>query len=68
MSCGIFICSEFILNSFRCRSVKGNQTILSIPVADSVMSDLYSSFERICSFIGESIVPMFYLMSNSTTV
>ncbi|XP_038563401.1 serine/threonine/tyrosine-interacting-like protein 1 [Micropterus salmoides] len=36
-------------------SIKGNQTILNIPVADSVVSDLYSSFERICSFIGSHI-------------
>ncbi|KAE8293883.1 Serine/threonine/tyrosine-interacting-like protein 1 [Larimichthys crocea] len=42
-------------DALECRSVKGNQTILSIPVADSVMSDLYSSFERICSFIGSHI-------------
>ncbi|XP_019942140.2 serine/threonine/tyrosine-interacting-like protein 1 isoform X1 [Paralichthys olivaceus] len=33
-------------------SMKGNQAILNIPVANSVLSDLYSSFERICSFIG----------------
>uniref|UniRef100_A0A3Q1H2A8 Serine/threonine/tyrosine interacting-like 1 n=1 Tax=Acanthochromis polyacanthus TaxID=80966 RepID=A0A3Q1H2A8_9TELE len=32
-------------------SIKGNQTILNIPVADTVVSDLYSSFERICSCI-----------------
>ncbi|XP_028277395.1 serine/threonine/tyrosine-interacting-like protein 1 [Parambassis ranga] len=37
------------------RSVKGKQTILTIPVADSVESDLYSNFERICSFIGSHI-------------
>ncbi|XP_047463279.1 serine/threonine/tyrosine-interacting-like protein 1 [Mugil cephalus] len=37
------------------RSIKGNQTILNIPAADSVTSDLYSSFERICSFIGSHI-------------
>ncbi|XP_044077668.1 serine/threonine/tyrosine-interacting-like protein 1 [Siniperca chuatsi] len=37
------------------RSIKGNQTILNIPVADSVVSDLHSSFERICSFIGSHI-------------
>ncbi|XP_008284163.1 serine/threonine/tyrosine-interacting-like protein 1 [Stegastes partitus] len=36
-------------------SIKENQTILNIPVADSVVSDLYSSFERICSFIGSHI-------------
>ncbi|XP_026228337.1 serine/threonine/tyrosine-interacting-like protein 1 [Anabas testudineus] len=30
---------------------RGNQTILYIPVADSVLSNLYSSFEKICSFI-----------------
>ncbi|XP_036975579.1 serine/threonine/tyrosine-interacting-like protein 1 isoform X2 [Acanthopagrus latus] len=38
-----------------CQSIKGNQTILNIPVADSVASDLYSSFERICSFIDTHI-------------
>ncbi|XP_030602986.1 serine/threonine/tyrosine-interacting-like protein 1 isoform X3 [Archocentrus centrarchus] len=32
-------------------STKGNQAFLNIPVADSVVSDLYSSFERICSFV-----------------
>ncbi|KAM9348826.1 serine/threonine/tyrosine-interacting-like protein 1 [Symphorus nematophorus] len=37
------------------RSIKGNQTVLDIPVADSVVSDLFSSFERICSFIGSHI-------------
>ncbi|XP_040907839.1 serine/threonine/tyrosine-interacting-like protein 1 [Toxotes jaculatrix] len=37
------------------RTIKGNQTILNITVADSVSSDLYSSFERICSFIGSHI-------------
>ncbi|XP_051257849.1 serine/threonine/tyrosine-interacting-like protein 1 isoform X2 [Dicentrarchus labrax] len=37
------------------RSIKGNQTVLNIPVADSAASDLYSSFERICSFIGSHI-------------
>ncbi|XP_054872990.1 serine/threonine/tyrosine-interacting-like protein 1 isoform X1 [Amphiprion ocellaris] len=37
-----------------CRSIKGNQTI-NIPVADTVVSDLYSSFGRICSFIGSHI-------------
>ncbi|XP_073334897.1 serine/threonine/tyrosine-interacting-like protein 1 [Pagrus major] len=37
------------------QSIKGNQAILSIPVADSVASDLYSSFERICSFIDTHI-------------
>ncbi|XP_059207865.1 serine/threonine/tyrosine-interacting-like protein 1 [Centropristis striata] len=36
-------------------SGNGNQTIHNIPVADSVMSDLYSSFERICSLIGSHI-------------
>lgn len=36
-------------------SLKGNQSILNIPVADSAVSDLYSSFERICSFIGSYI-------------
>uniref|UniRef100_A0A665TLM6 Serine/threonine/tyrosine interacting-like 1 n=1 Tax=Echeneis naucrates TaxID=173247 RepID=A0A665TLM6_ECHNA len=36
-------------------STKGKQTILNIPVADSVQSDLYSSFERICSFIESHI-------------
>ncbi|KAM7373925.1 hypothetical protein PAMP_006613 [Pampus punctatissimus] len=33
--------------------LKGNQSILNIPVADSAVSHLYSSFERICSFIGK---------------
>ncbi|GAA6223816.1 serine/threonine/tyrosine-interacting-like protein 1 isoform X1 [Lates japonicus] len=37
------------------RSIKGNQTILNIPVSDSVASDFHSSFERICSFIGSHI-------------
>ncbi|XP_035009220.1 serine/threonine/tyrosine-interacting-like protein 1 [Hippoglossus stenolepis] len=37
------------------RSMKGKQAILNIPVANSVLSDLYSSFERICSFIGSHI-------------
>uniref|UniRef100_UPI0037E794FE serine/threonine/tyrosine-interacting-like protein 1 n=1 Tax=Semicossyphus pulcher TaxID=241346 RepID=UPI0037E794FE len=37
------------------KCINGNQTILNIPVADSVMSDLYSSFESICSFIGSHI-------------
>ncbi|XP_041808946.1 serine/threonine/tyrosine-interacting-like protein 1 [Chelmon rostratus] len=32
-------------------STRGSQTILHIPVANSAASDLYSSFERICSFI-----------------
>uniref|UniRef100_A0A3B4U2M7 Serine/threonine/tyrosine interacting-like 1 n=1 Tax=Seriola dumerili TaxID=41447 RepID=A0A3B4U2M7_SERDU len=36
-------------------SIKWSQTILNIPVADSVESDLYSNFERICSFIGSHI-------------
>nr|ACQ58382.1 Serine/threonine/tyrosine-interacting-like protein 1 [Anoplopoma fimbria] len=36
-------------------SIKGNQTITNIPVADSVVSDLYSSLERICSLIGSHI-------------
>ncbi|KAI3373911.1 hypothetical protein L3Q82_022486, partial [Scortum barcoo] len=36
-------------------SIKRNQTILQIPVADSVVSDLYSSFEKICTFIGSHI-------------
>ncbi|KAM7397527.1 hypothetical protein PAMA_005703 [Pampus argenteus] len=35
--------------------LRGNQSILNIPVADSAVSDLYSSFERICSFIGSYI-------------
>ncbi|XP_071392911.1 serine/threonine/tyrosine-interacting-like protein 1 [Centroberyx affinis] len=34
---------------------KGKQAILNIPVADSVMSDLYSSFERLCVFIGSHL-------------
>ncbi|CAJ1063333.1 serine/threonine/tyrosine-interacting-like protein 1 [Xyrichtys novacula] len=37
------------------RSIKGGRPILTIPVADSVVSDLYSSFEKICSFIGSHI-------------
>ncbi|XP_040007040.1 serine/threonine/tyrosine-interacting-like protein 1 isoform X2 [Xiphias gladius] len=37
------------------RPIKGNQTVLNIPVADTVVSDLHSSFERICSFIGSHI-------------
>uniref|UniRef100_A0A3Q0S0M9 Serine/threonine/tyrosine interacting-like 1 n=1 Tax=Amphilophus citrinellus TaxID=61819 RepID=A0A3Q0S0M9_AMPCI len=36
-------------------STKGNQAFLNIPVADSVVSDLYSSFERICSFVSSHI-------------
>ncbi|KAF1378218.1 hypothetical protein PFLUV_G00188250 [Perca fluviatilis] len=36
-------------------STKGNQTMLNIPVADSVASDLYSSLERICTFISSHI-------------
>ncbi|XP_053187199.1 serine/threonine/tyrosine-interacting-like protein 1 [Scomber japonicus] len=36
-------------------SLKVNQSILNIPVADSCSSDLYSSFEKICSFIGSYI-------------
>ncbi|XP_067348405.1 serine/threonine/tyrosine-interacting-like protein 1 isoform X2 [Channa argus] len=36
-------------------SMKGNRVILDIPAADSVSSDLYSSFERICSFIDSHI-------------
>ncbi|XP_074466554.1 serine/threonine/tyrosine-interacting-like protein 1 [Sebastes fasciatus] len=36
-------------------SIKWNQTTINIPVADSVKSDLYSSFERICSLIGSHI-------------
>ncbi|XP_042355814.1 serine/threonine/tyrosine-interacting-like protein 1 [Plectropomus leopardus] len=37
------------------KSIQGNQSVLHIPAADSVASDLYSSFERICSFIGTHI-------------
>ncbi|XP_070699370.1 serine/threonine/tyrosine-interacting-like protein 1 [Pempheris klunzingeri] len=37
------------------RSIKRNQTILNIPATDSVVSDLYSSLESICSFIGSHI-------------
>ncbi|KAK2828365.1 hypothetical protein Q5P01_019399 [Channa striata] len=33
------------------KPVNKNQVILNIPVDDSVSSDLYSSFEKICSFI-----------------
>ncbi|XP_026184494.1 serine/threonine/tyrosine-interacting-like protein 1 isoform X1 [Mastacembelus armatus] len=36
-------------------SMMGNQTTLYIPVADSVVSDLFSTFEMICSFIGSHI-------------
>ncbi|TDH05286.1 hypothetical protein EPR50_G00141160 [Perca flavescens] len=36
-------------------ATKGNQTMLNIPVADSVVSDLYSSLERICTFISSHI-------------
>ncbi|XP_068188136.1 serine/threonine/tyrosine-interacting-like protein 1 [Antennarius striatus] len=34
---------------------KTNQTVLNIPVADSVDSDLYSWFDRLCSFIDSHI-------------
>uniref|UniRef100_A0A673YZV1 Serine/threonine/tyrosine interacting-like 1 n=1 Tax=Salmo trutta TaxID=8032 RepID=A0A673YZV1_SALTR len=34
---------------------KGNHTILHINVSDSVDADLYSSFERICVFIGSRL-------------
>lgn len=43
-----------LVESFRSRLIKFSQTILNIPVADSVGSDLYSSFEKICNFIGKS--------------
>ncbi|XP_037544175.1 serine/threonine/tyrosine-interacting-like protein 1 [Nematolebias whitei] len=36
-------------------SVVGNQTILNIPVTDSVESDLYSNFQPICRFINSHI-------------
>ncbi|XP_020496222.2 serine/threonine/tyrosine-interacting-like protein 1 [Labrus bergylta] len=36
-------------------SIKGNQTVLTVPAVDSVAFDLYSSFERICSFIDSNI-------------
>ncbi|XP_069565724.1 serine/threonine/tyrosine-interacting-like protein 1 [Brachyistius frenatus] len=35
--------------------LEGNHSVLNIPVADSVDSDLYSSFEKICTFIGSRI-------------
>lgn len=34
------------------RSMKGNQNVLNISVADTVGSDLLSCFEKICSFTG----------------
>ncbi|XP_049449045.1 serine/threonine/tyrosine-interacting-like protein 1 [Epinephelus fuscoguttatus] len=37
------------------RPTKENQTVLNIPVADSVASDLYSSFEMICTLIDSHI-------------
>ncbi|KAJ4923736.1 hypothetical protein JOQ06_014015 [Pogonophryne albipinna] len=37
------------------QSVKGNQTIVNFRVDDSVKSDLYSSFERICDLIASII-------------
>ncbi|XP_070839710.1 serine/threonine/tyrosine-interacting-like protein 1 [Chaetodon trifascialis] len=36
-------------------STRGRQTVLHVPAADSAGSDLYSSFERICSFIASHI-------------
>lgn len=39
--------------SFWIRSREENQNVLIIPVADSVFSDLFSHFEKICSFIGK---------------
>ncbi|XP_029304324.1 serine/threonine/tyrosine-interacting-like protein 1 [Cottoperca gobio] len=36
-------------------SIKGIQTVLNIPVADSVKADLYSSFDRLCMLIGSHI-------------
>ncbi|XP_063752274.1 serine/threonine/tyrosine-interacting-like protein 1 isoform X2 [Eleginops maclovinus] len=36
-------------------SLKGNQTVVNLPVDDSVDSDLYSSFERICDLIASHI-------------
>nr|XP_043879664.1 serine/threonine/tyrosine-interacting-like protein 1 isoform X1 [Solea senegalensis] len=47
-----------IVNVSQCDSLEPmqkNLTILNIPVADSVVSDLYSSFERICCFIESHI-------------
>ncbi|XP_034539974.1 serine/threonine/tyrosine-interacting-like protein 1 [Notolabrus celidotus] len=42
-------------DTLKSRSIKGIQTILNIPVEDSGVSDLYSSFEKICSFIDSHI-------------
>lgn len=39
---------------FQSRATKGNQTVLNIQTVDSVGSDLFSTFERIRSFIGKS--------------
>lgn len=36
-------------------SLQENQIIAHVPVADSVVADLFSSFERICSFIDSHI-------------
>lgn len=44
---------EYNFFIFEIRFEKGNHTILHINVSDSVEADLYSSFERICVFIGE---------------
>lgn len=44
---------EYNFFLFEIRFEKGNHTILHINVSDSVEADLYSSFERICVFIGE---------------
>ncbi|XP_023257390.1 serine/threonine/tyrosine-interacting-like protein 1 [Seriola lalandi dorsalis] len=49
------VISISLSDTLESRSIKWSQTILSIPVADSVESDLYSNFERICSFIGSHI-------------
>ncbi|XP_068457195.1 serine/threonine/tyrosine-interacting-like protein 1 [Clinocottus analis] len=37
------------------KSIEGTQTITHVPVADSVVADLFSSFEWICSLIGSHI-------------
>ncbi|XP_022594637.1 serine/threonine/tyrosine-interacting-like protein 1 isoform X3 [Seriola dumerili] len=49
------VISISLSDTLESRSIKWSQTILNIPVADSVESDLYSNFERICSFIGSHI-------------
>ncbi|KAM6911220.1 serine/threonine/tyrosine-interacting-like protein 1 [Lycodopsis pacificus] len=37
------------------QSINGNQTVTNVPVADSVVSDLYSSLKMVCSLIGSHI-------------